>query len=154
MDRTQRVRLRFEDMLMSAELAAEQAAQERPGIRQPSTLMLATTKAVNRAGGFLDAVSIVLPHLRPELLDAFETLMSRVDSLSLATRANGERRSARATDDRRARDRRKGYDRRHHSMALAVERRLIPIRRAAPDRRTAKIRELADRRLRAVLRRN
>jgi hypothetical protein len=151
MDRIQRVRLRFEDLLMSAELAAEQAAQGRRGIPQPPTLMLATVKAASRAGGFLEAVSIVLPDLRPELLDEFETLMSRVDSLSLSIRANGERRSARAPDDRRARDRRMRYDRRYHSMASAVERRLTPSRRAEPDRRTAKIRELADRRLRAVL---
>ena len=150
MDRTQRVRLRFEDMLMNAELAAEQAAQERPGIRPPFTL--ATTKAVSRAGGFLEAVSIILPDLGPELLDEFETLMSRVDSLSLETQADGERRSARAPDDRRAMDRRMRHDRRHHSMAMAVERRLTAIRRAEPDRRSAKIRELADRRLRAVLR--
>jgi hypothetical protein len=151
MDRTQRVQLRFEDLLMSAELAAEQAAQERRGIPRPSSLMLATAKAVSRASGFLEAVSIVLPDLRPELLDEFETLMSRVDGLALSIGANGERRSARAPDDRRARDRRMTYDRRHHSMALAVERRLTPSRRAKPDRRTAKIRELADRRLRAVL---
>ena len=148
-DRIQRARLRFMSMLESAELAADWAAQDRPSVLQPSSLAAATVKAMNRAAGFLEAVSIVLPELGAELLDEFETFAERVESLLQATerRVVGGRRSR---DDRRAGDRRLGHDRRRHSMAMAVERRLTPGRRAEPDRRTGKIRELADRRWRAV----
>ena len=154
-DRIERARLRFKSMLESAELAADWAAQDRPGVLQPSNLMVAAVKAMNRAAGFLEAVSIVLPELGPELLDEFETFATRVESLFQATEANAERRIAggrRSRDDRRAGDRRLGHDRRRHSMETAVERRLTPGRRADPDRRTGKIRQLADRRWRAVTR--
>ena len=104
---------------------------------------------MDRAAGFLEAVSIVLPELGPEMLNEFETPAVRVDRLLQAT----ERRTVggnQARDDRRTSDRRLGQDRRRHSMAMAVERRLTPGRRAEPDRRAGKIRELADRRLRAI----
>ena len=154
-DRSQRARLRFKSMLESAELAADWAAQDRPSVLQPSSLMVAAVKAMNRAAGFLEAVSIVLPELGPELLDEFETFATKVESLFQATEANAERRIAggrRSRDNRRAGDRRLGHDRRRHSMEKAVERRLTPGRRAEPDRRTGKIRQLADRRWRAVTR--
>ena len=83
------------------------------------------------------------------MLDEFETFAVRVDSLLKAT----ERRTIggnRARDERRAPDRRLGQERRRHSMAMAVERRLTPGRRAEPDRRASRIRELADRRWRAI----
>jgi hypothetical protein len=148
-DRSQRARLRFKSMLESAEPAADWAAKDRPSVIPPSSLAAATVKAMNRAAGFLEAISIVLPELGPEMLDEFETFAVRVDSLLKAT----ERRTIggnRARDERGAPDRRLGQDRRRHSMAMAVERRLTPGRRAEPDRRTAKIRELADRRWRAI----
>ena len=154
-DRSQRARLRFNSILESAELAADWAAQDQPSVLQPSGLLVAAVKAMNRAAGFLEAVSIVLPELGPELLEEFEIFATRVESLSLATKANRERRIAggrRSRDDRRAGDRRLGHDRRRHSMEMAVERRLTPGRRADPDRRTGKIRQLADRRWRAVIR--
>jgi hypothetical protein len=139
-------------MLMSAELAAERAALDRLGGVHSSNLM-AATKAVNRAGGFLEAVSIIFPELSVELLEEFEVFATRLDGLTLATQANGERRSAGARDDRRGWNRRLGHERRHHSTAIAVERRLTASRRAEPDRRgTGKLSELADRRWRAVLR--
>jgi hypothetical protein len=149
-DVTQRVRLRFMSMLESAELAADWGAQGRPSAIQPSSLAAATVKAMNRAAGFLEAVSIVVPELGPELLEEFENFAVRVESLLQAT----ERRvvgSHPTPEDRRAGDRRLRLDRRHHSMEMAVERRLTPRRRAVPDRRTGKIRELADRRWRAVV---
>ncbi len=148
-DRSQRARLRFKSMLESAELAADWAAKDRPSVIPPSSLAAATVKAMNRAAGFLEAISIVLPELGPEMLDEFETFAVRVDSLLKAT----ERRTIGgngARDERRAPDRRLGQDRRRHSMAMAVERRLTPGRRAEPDRRAAKVRELADRRWRAI----
>jgi len=154
-DRIERARLRFKSLLESAELAADWAAKDRPSTIPPSELAAATVKAMNRAAGFLEAVSIVLPELGPELLDEFETFGARVGSIFQATEANAERRIAggrRSRDDRRAGDRRLGHDRRRHSMEMAVERRLTPGRRADPDRRTGKIRQLADRRWRAVTR--
>ena len=154
-DRIQRVRLRFKSMLESAELAADWAAQNRPGVLQPSNLMEAAVKAMNRAAGFLEAVSIVLPELGPELLDEFESFAVKVESQFQATQAAGERRTAgarRSRDDRRAGNRRLSHDRRYHSLQIAVERRLTLDRRGDPDRRTGKIRELADRRWRAIQR--
>jgi hypothetical protein len=152
-DPIQRARLRFESMLTSAEQAAEWAAEGRPGVLSPSDLLLVATKAMNRAGGFLEAISIVVPELGAELLDEFESFASRVDSLSFATKANGERRIAggrRSSDDRRAGDRRLGHDRRGRWMDVAVEQRRTLDRRAESDRRTGKMRELADRRWRAI----
>jgi hypothetical protein len=152
MDRTQRVRIRFQDMLMSAELAAERAALDGLAGVQSSNLM-AATRAVNRAGGYLEAVSVVFPELSFELLEEFEVFATRLDSLTLAAQANGERRRAGAHDDRRGWNRRLGHERRHQSMTIAVERRLSSGRRADPDRRrSGKLPELADRRWRAVLR--
>jgi len=94
-DRSQRARLRFNSILESAELAADWAAQDRPSVLQPSGLLVAAVKAMNRAAGFLEAVSIVLPELGPELLEEFEIFATRVESLSLATEAKGERREDR-----------------------------------------------------------
>ncbi len=152
-EQIERTRLRFKSMLESAEQAAQWAAQDRPGVLQPSSLMVAAAKAMNRAGGFLEAVIILAPELGPELLDEFETFGARVGRLFQATDPNAERRIAggrRSRDDRRAQDRRLGHDRRRHSIEVALERRLNLNRRAEPDRRTGEIRELADRRWRAI----
>jgi hypothetical protein len=152
MDRTQRARLRFEDMLISAELAAEWAALGRPGVDASSTLTPATSKAMNRAGGFLEAISIVIPDLGSELLDEFENFAARLETQSVAAQSHGDRRIAEpggSRSDRRAWDRRLRHERRRQSMAMAVERRLTPSRRSEPDRRVGKVRELADRRWRA-----
>jgi hypothetical protein len=149
-DRIERARLRFKSLLESAELAADWAAKDRPSTVPPSELAAATVKAMNRAAGFLEAVSIVLPELGPDLLDQFETFAVRVEGLLQAT----ERRIAgggHSRDNRRALDRRLVLDRRRHSIEMAVERRRVPSRRAKPDRRAGKIREQADRRWRAVV---
>jgi hypothetical protein len=154
-DQIQRARLRFMNMLENAEVAAAWAAKDPPpsGV-QPSSLMLAATKAMNRAGGFLEAISILFPDLGAELLYEFESFASKVDSLSIGTHADGERRiipgARRHDDDRRAWNRRLSPDRRRHSMEMAVERRYAVDRRAERDRRNGKIREFADRRWRAV----
>lgn len=152
-DRIQRTRLRFKSMLESAEQAADWAVQDRPGVVQPASLVVVATKAMTRATGFLEAVSILVPELGPELLEEFEAFALRVETLSAAATAHGERRIAGAGDsnrDRRAGDRRLRHERRHHSVAMAFERRLTPDRRGEPDRRTGRIRELADRRWRAI----
>ena len=148
-DRIQRTRLRFMNMLENADVAADWAAQDRRSAQLSSSLRVAVVKAMNRAAGFLEAVSIVLPELGPELLNEFEICGARLESRFQAS----ERRIVgghQSRDDRRARDRRLGHDRRHRSMEIAVERRVISGRRAEPDRRTGRIREFADRRWRAV----
>ena len=70
-DPIQRARLRFKSILESAEQAADWAVQDRPGIARPTSLVVIATKAMNRATGFLEAVSIVVPELGPELLEEF-----------------------------------------------------------------------------------
>jgi hypothetical protein len=149
-DVNQRVRLRFKSMLESAELAADWGAHDRPSAVPPASLAAATVKAMNRAAGFLEAVSIVVPELGPELLTEFESFAVRVEGLLQATERRVVR-SAYSPEDRRAGDRRLRLERRRHSIEMAVERRHTPRRRAVPDRRTGKIRELADRRWRAVI---
>lgn len=151
-DRVQRARLRFKGMLANAEAAADKAAEERPVGLQLSTSMVSAMKFMNQAGGFLEAVSIVLPELGAELLDEFEAFAAKIEALQ-ATQGDGERRAAaarRARSDRRGWDRRLDRDRRRHSVVVAMERRQGVDRRAESDRRTGKIRELADRRLRAL----
>jgi hypothetical protein len=140
-------------MLSSAEQAAQWAAEGRPGVLSSADLMLVAAKAMNRAGGFLEAIGILAPELGAVLLDEFESFASRVESLSFETHADGERRiagSRRSRDDRRAGDRRVGHDPRGQWMQASVDRRRTPDRRAESDRRTGKIRELADRRWRAI----
>ena len=152
-DQVERTRLRFKSMLESAEAAAEWAARGRPGVLDQASLMKAATKAMNQAGGFLEAVIILVPELGVELLEDFETFASKLDSLSPANQTAGERRIAearRSRDDRRAGDRRLRFERRHHSMPMSVERRAVADRRGEADRRSGKIRELVDRRWRAI----
>ena len=150
MDEAQRVRIRFQDILMSAELAAEQAGLERLVGVQSSNL-IAVTKSMNRAGGYLEAVRVIFPELGFELLEEFEVFAIRLESITLAAQASGDRRRAGGRGDRRGWDRRLRHERRHQSIATAVDRRLTSSRRAEPDRRTDKLPELADRRWRALL---
>lgn len=149
-DRLERATLRFRSMLDSAEQAAQWAAQDRTGVVQPSSLMVVAVKAMNRAGGFLEALSILAPELGLELIEEFETFAARVEGLNQATRA--AKGAAGGRDDRRAADRRLRHDRRRRWLTVAVEQRTIPDRRAQWDRRSGKIRELADRRWRSLQR--
>ena len=151
-DRVQRARLRFKDMLASAEAATDEVSKERPVGSQLSGSMVSAMKYMNRTGGFLEAVGIVLPELGTELIDEFEAFAVKIDRLH-AARADGERRadsSRRARSDRRGWERRLGHDRRGHTVEVATDLRQGAERRAEADRRTGKIRELADRRLRAL----
>jgi hypothetical protein len=151
-DREERVRLRFDWMLASAEGAADEAAQERAAGLQLSSSMVSAIKYMNRAGGFLEAISIVLPDLGAELIDEFETFAEKIDRLQ-TVQADADRRatpSRHPTSDRRGWDRRLGRDRRRHSLDVTADQRRGPDRRTEADRRTGKLRELADRRLRAL----
>jgi hypothetical protein len=149
-DRVLRARIRFKSMLAGAEEAADRAALERPGLVGSNATLIAM-KAMNRAGGFLEAVSIVLPELGAELLDEFETFAARLHNLSQAAPDGSEPRTLTQSmpGDRRGWDRRLVHDRRRHQLEVAVDRRLTSERRADLDRRTGRMRELADRRFRA-----
>ncbi len=150
-DRVQRAQLRFRGMLANAEAATDEASKERPVGLQLSSSMVSAMKYMNRAGGFLEAISIVLPELGAELIDEFEAFAKKIDGLQ-ATRGDGERRAdsvRRAQSDRRGWDRRLGRDRRCRSLEVTTDQRQ-GVERRNEDRRTGKIRELADRRLRAL----
>jgi len=65
MDPTERARLRFQDMLMSAELAAERVAQDRPGVIRHTSSAVAVTRAMNRAEDVPDVVEFRERSSRP-----------------------------------------------------------------------------------------
>ena len=149
----ERVRQRFKSMLESAVTAADWVAEDRPSVLETSSLMVAAVKAMNRAAGFLEAITIVIPELGPELLDQFEMFGARVEGQIRAREAGVERRVSGERsnrDDRRADDRRLRYDRRQSWIGAAVERRRTPDRRVEMDRRTGRSREFADRRWRGI----
>jgi hypothetical protein len=151
-DRVEHARQRFKSLLASAEAAADRASQEHPVGFVISTSMVSAIKFMNRAGGFLEAVSIVLPDLGAELIDEFEAFAAKIEVLQ-TTHTDAERRiasSRRAPSDRRGRDRRFGHERRRHSIEVSTDRRLGAERRTDADRRTGEMRELADRRLRSL----
>jgi len=151
-DRVEHARQRFKSLLASAEAAADRVSQEHPVGFIISNSMVSAIKFMNRAGGFLEAVSIVLPELGAELIDEFEAFAAKIEALQ-ATHTDAERRIAsgrRAPSDRRGWDRRFGHERRSHSIAVSTDRRLGAERRTDADRRTGEMRELADRRLRSL----
>ena len=151
-DRVEHARQRFKSLLASAETAADRASQEQPVGFVISTSMVSAIKFMNRAGGFLEAVSIVLPDLGAELIDEFEAFAAKIEMLQ-ATHTDAERRiatSRRAPSDRRGWDRRFGHDRRRQAIDVLTDRRIGADRRTDADRRTGEMRELADRRLRSL----
>jgi hypothetical protein len=151
-DRVLRARMRFKGLLASAEAAADRASQDHPLGLQLSSSMVTAMKYMNRAGGFLEAVSIVLPELGAEFIDEFEAFATKIEALQVV-HGGPDRRVAptrRARSDRRGWDRRLGRDRRRNAIEVPAERRMGVERRTDDDRRTGKIRELADRRLRAI----
>jgi hypothetical protein len=151
-DRVERARQRFKSLLASAEIAADRASKEHPVGIQISSSMVGAIKFMNRAGGYLEAVSIVLPDLGAELIDEFEAFATKIEVLQTA-HTDAERRiasSRRAPSDRRGWDRRFGHERRSHSIEVPADRRQGAERRTDADRRTGELRELADRRLRSI----
>jgi hypothetical protein len=154
-DRVERARQRFKSLLASAEIAADRASKEHLVGLQISSSTVAAIKFMNRAGGFLEAVSIVLPDLGAELIDEFEAFAAKIEVLQTA-HTEAERRiasSRRAPSDRRGWERRFGRERRHQSLPVPTDRRASAVRRSDADRRTGEMRELADRRLRSSLHR-
>jgi hypothetical protein len=151
-DRIDRARRRFKAMLANAEDAADRASQEHPAQLLLSGSLVTAMKFMDRAGGFLEAVSIIHPELGAELTSRFESFAAKIEYLQ-ASHGDVERRFAtprRARSDRRGWDRRLGRDRRRQIVEVVSERRVSVERRDETDRRTGKIRELADRRLRAL----
>ena len=139
-------------MLASAEAAADEAALGHPAGPQLSNSLVTAIKYMTRAGGFLEAIGILHPELGAELINEFESFARKIEDLQ-AAQGDGDRRglsARRARSDRRGWDRRLGRDRRRHSVEVATDRRQGLERRTEVERRTGKIRELADRRLRAV----
>lgn len=158
-ERAEKAKRRFENMLADARTAVAEASAGIPSGNVSPRALLVATKALNRAGGFLEAVSIALPELGLELIEEFEAFAAEVDQLSGSIppetaapqeqeqRAGGERR---LTNDRRGWDRRLARDRRHQHVQVLTERRASGERRTQVDRRTGHARQMADRRFRSL----
>jgi hypothetical protein len=152
-ERAEKARRRFEAMLGDAHAAVAEASQDLPTGTVTPRVLLSASKALNRAGGFLEAVSITLPDLGLELIAEFETFAAEVDALSAAVPRTEEQRSTtgrRVTNDRRGWERRLGRERRRQYVQVMAERRSSGERRIHNERRTGHAREIADRRFRSL----
>jgi len=158
-ERAEKAKRRFENMLADARAALAEASGGIPSGNLSPRALLGATKALNRAGGFLEAVSIAQPELGLELIEEFEAFAAEVDQLSASFSPEGsippqeEQRSTserRLTNDRRGWDRRLGRERRHQHLQVLTDRRARSERRTRVDRRTGHAREMADRRFRSL----
>jgi hypothetical protein len=152
-ERAEKARRRFEAMLGDAREAVAEASQGLPtGTIEPREVLTAS-KALNRAGGFLEAVSITLPELGLELIAEFEIFAGEVEALSAATPRVEEQRATtgrRVTNDRRSWERRLSRERRRQHVQVMADRRTSSDRRTRSERRTGHAREIADRRFRSL----
>jgi len=142
-------------MLADARAAVADANNDLPSGSIAPPVLLTASKALNRAGGFLEAISLTQPELGLELIEEFEAFAAEVDALTAAAaiHADDERRATtgrRLTNDRRGWDRRLGRERRYRHIRVLAERRSNGDRRTRDDRRTGHARELADRRFRSL----
>lgn len=134
-------------MLADARTALKVSQAQPERTRQAESIM-AVLKALNRAGGFLEATSIAIPELGLELIDEFEAFAREIEAKTgrparqWLSRALGDRRQA---EDRRSLDRRLLGERRTQELTMVAERRAATERRSA-DRRTGPRRTLGDRR--------
>lgn len=151
-ERAEKAKRRFENMLADARAAVAEASGGIPSGNLSPRALLVATKALNRAGGFLEAVSITLPELGLELIEEFEGFAAEVDQLSVSPPQEEQRATTgrRLTNDRRGWERRLGRDRRLQHVQGLTERRASSERRAQIDRRTGHAREMADRRFRSL----
>ena len=152
-ERAEKAKRRFENMLADARAAVAEASGGIPSGELSPRALLVATKALNRAGGFLEAVSITLPELGLELIEQFEAFAAEVDQPSATPPPEVERRAGsgrRLANDRRGWERRLGHDRRRHHVQVLTDRRASSERRAQIDRRTGHAREMADRRFRSL----
>jgi len=152
-ERAEKAKRRFEAMLADARTALAEASEGLPTGTVPPRVLLTASKALNRAGGFLEAVSITMPELGLELIAEFEEFAAEVDRLSTAAPHPEERRATtgrRMTNDRRSWDRRLGRERRRQHIQVLAERRGQGDRRTRDERRTGTARDLADRRFRSL----
>ena len=133
-------------MLEDAQAAMKSSAAQ-PDRAGKANAITTAVKALNRAGGFLEAISIMQPDLGIELIEQFESFAREIEALTgeprqqWLARADQDRRAGR---DRRGQDRREG-DRRTLELAVVAEQRVGPERRTG-ERRTGPRRLLADRR--------
>jgi len=98
-ERADTVRRRFENMLIDARAAIRSATPDPSGPGSRETSWLAAAKALNRAGGFLEAVAITFPDLGLELIVRFEEFAQEVEKIygmpagPWVPRTTGDRRS-------------------------------------------------------------
>ena len=131
-ERVDRLRRRFESMLADVRAAIDASAPDRSSPGPRATSLLASAKALNRAGGFLEAVAIAFPQLGLELIGRFEEVAREVH---FVPDVPAERWVTRATMDRRAgAERRLSEDQGDYQLWRQPERRIGP-RRALVERR-------------------
>src|SRR5207302_10551605 len=88
-ERAEKAKRRFENMLADARAALAEASGGIPSGNLSPRALLGATKALNRAGGFLEAVSIAQPELGLELIEEFEAFAAEVDQLSASFSPEG-----------------------------------------------------------------
>lgn len=146
-NRSGRARLRFQGMLADAR-AALKSSEAQPDRAEQAKAILTAVKALNRAGGFLEAISMTQPDLGSDLIQEFESFAREVDALSGEPTQRWPARTVqdrRERQDRRDQDRRLEVDRRTQELAVVAERRVGSERRTG-ERRTGPRRMLTDRR--------
>jgi hypothetical protein len=80
-ERTERLRRRFDSLLDDARAALGDAAADPWRRSWQAAAMSASAKALNRAGGFLEAVAIAFPELGRELIVRFEEVARNVEQI-------------------------------------------------------------------------
>jgi hypothetical protein len=132
-------------MLAEARTALKSSEGESSRANQAKAILVAV-KTLNRAGGFLEAISIVNPDLGSELIEEFEAFAREIQVLSgepaQLVRALKERRER---AERRGPDRRLAGDRRTRELTVVAERRTGSERRTS-ERRVGPRRVHTDRR--------
>jgi hypothetical protein len=132
-ERADTVRRRFENMLIDARAAIRSATPDPSGPGSRETSWLAAAKALNRAGGFLEAVAITFPDLGLELIVRFEEFAQEVEKIygmpagPWVPRTTGDRRSR--TERRQPGHQRPGDGPRPETERRIADRRLVADRR-------------------------
>ena len=132
-------------MLAEARTALKSSEGETSRASQAKAVLVAV-KTLNRAGGFLEAISIVNPGLGSELIEEVEAFAREIQALSgepaQLPRSPKDRRER---AERRGPDRRLAGDRRTRELTVVAERRTASERRTS-ERRVGPRRVLTDRR--------
>ncbi len=148
-ERAERARRRFDGLLNDARAVIRETSQGQSRHRPSAASLLAAVRAMNRAGGFLEAIGIAFPDTGRELIVEFESFAREVEEAYMTPvaewviRARSERR---AGGDRRMVEQRSVEDRRTLNLEVVAERRVGIDRREAADRRMAERRVSPERR--------